>query len=132
MCMTDPIADMFVRIRNAGHAKHTEVDIPLSNIKLKIAQLMKEEGYIKDYKVLKELNHGTLKIYLKYSSYKKPIINKIIRVSKPGRRVYVKKDEIPRVLNGIGISILSTPKGILTNKQAVEAGVGGELICNMW
>ncbi|MBI3752447.1 MAG: 30S ribosomal protein S8 [Deltaproteobacteria bacterium] len=132
MATTDPIADMLTRIRNANHARHKVVEIPSSKLKLEVAKILKEEGYIKDYELIKDNKQGVIKIQLKYDPSKKEVIATIKRVSKPGLRVYVKKDRIPKVLNGLGISILSTSKGILTDKQAREIGVGGELICTVY
>ncbi len=128
MVTTDPIADMFTRIRNAIQANHREVDIPLSRIKLEIARILKEEGYIEDYSTIEEGWPRILRIRLKYGPNRERVITEIKRVSKPGRRIYVGKDEIPRVMNGLGIAILSTSKGILSDKEARRLGVGGELI----
>ncbi|NIS62255.1 MAG: 30S ribosomal protein S8 [Proteobacteria bacterium] len=132
MSMTDPLADMLTRIRNASSARHDKVDIPASRLKEAIAKILKEEGYIKNYKVIvDERKHTTLRIFLKYDPDRRGIIN-LKRVSKPSRRVYVGKDEIPSVLKGLGISILSTPKGILTDKEARRVNVGGEVLCYIW
>lgn len=129
MAITDTIADLFTRIRNANHARHKEVDVPSSNLKLEVVKLLKEEGYIKDYEFTKDNKQGIIKIQLKYDSSKKGVISGIKRVSRPGLRKYVKKDKVAKVLNGLGLSILSTSKGILTDKKAREMGVGGELLC---
>ncbi|MEK6539728.1 MAG: 30S ribosomal protein S8 [Deltaproteobacteria bacterium] len=129
MAITDTIADLFTRIRNANHARHKEVDVPSSNLKLEVVKLLKEEGYIKDYEFTKDNKQGIIKIQLKYDSSKKGVISGIRRVSRPGLRKYVKKDKVAKVLNGLGLSILSTSKGILTDKKAREMGVGGELLC---
>jgi small subunit ribosomal protein S8 len=132
MSITDPLADMLTRIRNASSAKHDRVDIPVSRLKEAIAKILKEEGYIKNYKVIAdERKHGTLRIFLKYDANRRGIIN-LKRVSKPSRRVYVGRDEIPSVLKGLGISILSTPKGVLTDREAKRANVGGEVLCYVW
>lgn len=132
MAITDTIADMLTRIRNASRARHKDVEIPASNFKLEIAKILKEEGYIKEYELMKNNKQGVIKVQLKYEPSKKAIMSTIKRVSKPGLRIYVKKDKIAKVLNGLGISILSTSKGILTDKKAREMGVGGELICTVY
>ena len=132
MSMTDPIADLLTRIRNAAGAKHQKVDIASSNLKVNITTVLRTEGFIKNYKVIADNKQGILRIYLKYIDEKDSVINEIKRVSKPGSRVYVGSDEIPRVKNGMGIAILSTSKGILTDKSAQEAGLGGELLCTVW
>ncbi|MBI5644356.1 MAG: 30S ribosomal protein S8 [Deltaproteobacteria bacterium] len=132
MSMTDPIADMLTRIRNAVQARHTELTTPSSVLKLSIAKILKEEGYIKDFSTIKEGNHSLLRILLKYTSpLKKSSISTIRRVSKPGLRIYVGKEDIPRVLNGLGIAIISTSKGLMTDKKAREMGVGGEVVCTI-
>lgn len=132
MSMTDPIADLLTRIRNANTAKLQKIDVASSNIKVALATILKAEGFIKNYKVIADDKQGILRIYLKYIDEKDGVISEIKRVSKPGSRVYVKSDGIPRVKNGLGIAILSTSKGLLTDKAAVEAGVGGELLCTVW
>ena len=132
MSMTDPIADMLTRIRNALQAHHSEVDIPSSNIKEGIARVLQDEGYIQKYKVVSDPKQGVLQVVLKYDNEKTPIIAGIQRVSRPGLRRYVKKDQIPKVLNGLGISIISTSRGLMTDRAAREAGVGGEILCNVW
>ena len=132
MAIIDPIADMLTRIRNANRARHKEVGMPSSNLKLEIVKILKQEGYIKDYELVKGNKQGIIKIQLKYEPSKKGVISVIKRVSKPGLRIFVKKDNIAKVLNGMGISILSTSKGILTDKKAGEMGVGGELICTVY
>jgi small subunit ribosomal protein S8 len=132
MSMTDPIADMLTRIRNANMAKQQKVDIPSSNLKVSIANVLRAEGFIKNYKVIADQKQGILRVYLKYIDEKDSVINEIKRVSKPGGRRYAKSDEIPRVKNGLGVAILSTSKGILADKAAREAGVGGEIICTIW
>jgi len=132
MAMTDPIADMLTRIRNANMVKQQKVDVPSSNLKVSLAGVLKNEGYIKNYKVMPDQKQGVLRIYLKYIDEKDPVINEIKRVSKPGGRAYAKSEDIPKVKNGLGISILSTSKGIMTGKQAQEAGIGGELLCTVW
>lgn len=132
MSMTDPIADMLTRIRNANMAKLQKVDIPSSNLKVSLASVLKAEGFIKNYKVIADNKQGVLRVYLKYIDEKDSVINEIKRVSKPGSRVYVGSDKIPSVKNGMGIAVLSTSKGIITDKAAREAGVGGEVICTIW
>lgn len=132
MATTDPIADMLTRIRNANRARYKEAEIPSSNLKIEIAKILKQEGYIKDYEFIKDNKQGLIKIQLKYEPSKRGVISVINRVSKPGLRIYVKKGNIAKVLNGLGISILSTSKGILTDKKAREIGVGGELICTLY
>jgi len=128
MAITDTIADLFTRIRNANHARHKEVNVPSSNLKIEVVKLLKEEGYIKDYEFIKDNKQGIIRIQLKYDSSKKGVISGIRRVSRPGLRKYVKKDKVAKVLNGLGLSILSTSKGILTDRKAREMGVGGEVL----
>lgn len=132
MSMTDPIADMLTRIRNANMVKLQKVDIPSSNVKVNIAQVLKQEGFIKNYKVIADNRQGVLRVYLKFIDEKDPVINEITRVSKPGSRTYVDAESIPTVKNGLGIAILSTSKGIMTDTAAREAGIGGELLCTVW
>ncbi len=130
--LTDPIADLITRIRNANMVYKEEIDVPYSNMKRAIVQILKEEGYIKDFEVIDKDNKKTIKIYMKYGRNKERAILGIERVSKPGRRVYVGKDEIPKVLNGIGMAILSTSKGILTDRKAKKIGEGGEVLLLIW
>ena len=132
MSMTDPIADMLTRIRNANMVKLQKVDIPSSNLKINIATVLKQEGFIKNYKVISDNLQGVLRVYLKYIDEKDSVINEIKRVSKPGGRVYKKAEDIPVVKNGLGVAILSTSKGIITDSAARKAGVGGEVICTIW
>ncbi len=132
MSMTDPIADLLTRIRNAGTARHQKVDIPSSNVKVAIASVLKELGCIKNFKTISDDKQGTLRIYLKYDEENIHVINEINRVSTPGRRVYVKKDEIPTIKNGLGFAILSTSKGVMADIGAREAEVGGEVLCTVW
>ena len=132
MVMTDPIADMLTRIRNGNHAKHEFVDIPSSKIKKEIANILLEEGYIKGFDVIDDAKQGIIRVELKYQQNKERVITGIKRISKPGLRVYVNKDETPRVLGGLGIAVLSTSQGILTDKKARIQGVGGEVICYVW
>ncbi|MGB9840445.1 30S ribosomal protein S8 [Thermovenabulum sp.] len=132
MAITDPIADMLTRIRNANDAGHSNVEVPCSKIKKAIAQTLKDEGYIQDFEVIEDGKQGILKIHLKYGPNKEKVITGIKRISKPGLRIYVRKDQVPKVLNGLGIAILSTSKGIMTDKRARQEGVGGEVICYVW
>jgi len=132
MSMTDPLADMFTRIRNGSKAKFEKVDIPFSKLKREVAKILKEEGFIKNFKVVTdEDQHEKLRVFLKYDASRKEII-RIRRISRRGRRIYVGKDHIDSVMTGLGISILSTPKGILTDKSARKANVGGEVLCHVW
>ena len=130
--VTDPIADMLTRIRNATMARHDSVLVPSSKIKLAVAKILRDEGFIKEYDVVKGKQQRVIKIYLKYTDKKESVIEGLQRVSKPGLRIYVSKSEIPRVYGGLGISILSTPNGIISGKKAWQEGVGGELICFVW
>ncbi len=130
--LTDPIADMLTRIRNAAMIKAEKVDVPASRLKLEIAKLLKEEGFIRAYKILKDKKQGILRITLKYAGDNTPMISGIKRISKPGRRVYAGKDEIPNVMGGVGISILSTSKGIFVDKTCKRENVGGEILCYVW
>lgn len=130
--MTDPIADMLTRIRNGIHAKHDSVEIPASKVKKALAQVLLEEGYIDGYNVNDEGVQGKIIIDLKYGPNDEKVISGIRRISKPGLRVYVNKDEVPRVLGGLGIAVISTSKGILTDRVARKEGVGGEVICYVW
>ena len=132
MSMTDPIADFLTRIRNALSANKRWVDIPSSNIKKRIAFVLKEEKYIKDFFFINDLDFITIRIFLKYDINGKSVIEKISRCSRPGQRIYVGSKEIPRVLDGLGVSILSTSKGVVSNKSAVQLGVGGELLCEVF
>lgn len=132
MTMTDPIADMLTRVRNASSVQHDTVDIPASNIKRELARILLEEGYIKGYDVIEDGKQGLIRIQLKYSKTGDKVITGIKKISKPGMRVYADRYNVPRVLNGIGISVISTSKGIVTDKQARELGVGGEVICYVW
>ncbi|MBC8215946.1 MAG: 30S ribosomal protein S8 [Candidatus Marinimicrobia bacterium] len=132
MSMTDPIADLLTRIRNGLAVGKRWVDIPASNMKKRIVYVLKEDHYIKDFIFIADGNKETIRVFLKYDYHNKPVITTIERVSKPGCRVYVDSKSIPRVLDGLGISILSTPKGVISNKTAKKMNVGGELICNVW
>jgi small subunit ribosomal protein S8 len=130
--MNDPIADMLTRIRNANKARFGKVDIPASKLKVNIAKILKDEGYIKNYKLVKDSKQGILQIFLNYGPKGDRIISEIKRISKPSIRVYVSKDNIPLTRGGLGSAILSTSKGILTDKEARKQGVGGEVICSFW
>lgn len=132
MQITDTIADMLTRIRNAGSAKHESVDIPASNLKRAIAQILLEEGYIKNVEEISDNKQGILRVTLKYTANKQNVITGIKRISKPGLRVFARKDEVPKVLGGLGIAILSTSKGIMTDKKARAQGVGGEVLAFVW
>jgi small subunit ribosomal protein S8 len=132
MSMTDPIADMLTRIRNSAMAKKETVDMPASNLKVEIAKVLKAEGYISAYKLLKDDKQGILNVALKYDENKVNVIEGIKRVSKPGSRVYVKTDAVPKVINGYGIAILSTSKGLMVDREARKSKVGGEILCNVW
>ena len=130
--LSDPIADMLTRIRNAGKAQMTAADIPASTMKTELAKVLKEEGYIKNFKLVKDSKQGILRIFLKYSNDRTPVIYGLQRVSKPSRRVYTKSKDIKPILNGLGIAILSTSKGIMTDKKARQENLGGEIICEVW
>ena len=132
MAMTDPIADLLTRIRNAGMAGHSKLDIPSSNVKVAIAEVLKELGYIKNFKVVSDDLQGILRVYLKYDEQNNTVIHEITRVSKPGRRVYVSSAAIPRVKNGLGAAILSTSKGVMDDVTAREAAIGVEVLCTIW
>lgn len=132
MSMTDPIADMLTRIRNASQAKLPEATMPASKVKVEIARILKEEGYIADYAFIKGEKFGLLKITLKYALDKERTIKSVKRISKPGLRKYVGKDSIPRVLNGLGVAIVSTSKGVMSDRKARELGVGGEILCTVY
>jgi small subunit ribosomal protein S8 len=132
MRLTDPVADMLARIRNALRARHQKVDIPTSKLKTEIARILKEEGYIVNYKPVEEEGHKLLRIYLKYGNANEAAISNVARVSRPGCRVYVRRTEIPRVLGGLGINILTTPRGVMTGSRARKEGLGGEVLCEVW
>lgn len=132
MTMTDPIADMLTRIRNANTALHASVEIPASKIKIALAETLKEEGYIADFEVVTDNKQGVIKITLRYENGKRRIITGIKRISKPGLRVYANKDEIPRVLGGLGIAIISTSQGVMVDRKARATGLGGEVLCYVW
>lgn len=132
MAMTDPIADLLTRIRNANMAKQSSVDIPASNVKKKIVEILLLEGYIKGFEVIEDTKQGVIRVELKYSPEKERVITGLKRISKPGLRVYAQKSEVPKVLGGLGMAIISTSNGIITDKQARQLGVGGEVICYVW
>ena len=132
MVVTDPIADMLTRIRNANQMRYKEVEVPASKMKLEIARILKEEGFIKNYKVVNDDAQGTILLTLKYADKKERVITGLKRISKPGLRVYAKNDEIPKVLNGLGIAIISTSKGIMTDKEARKQNIGGEVLAYIW
>ena len=130
--MTDPLADMLTRIRNAGMVKFETVEMPLSKMKTGVAAILKKEGFINDYQVVDSDTQGVLRIEMKYDQNNERIITNLKRVSKPGRRIYVKHDQIPKVMSGLGIAIISTSKGIFTDKEARAMKIGGELLCEVW
>lgn len=130
--LSDPIADMLTRVRNAIGARHPKADVPASRLKIEIARILKEEGYIATYKVVEEGVRKTIRIYLKYGVDNTPVISAIERVSRPGCRVYVGQTEIPRVLGGMGINILTTPRGVMTGRDAHKEHIGGEILCRVW
>ena len=132
MRLTDPVADMLARIRNAINARHQKVDIPASKLKLEIARILKEEGYVSNFKATEEEGHKVIRVYLKYGPGMERVITDLQRVSKPGCRIYCGKDQIPRVYGGLGINILSTSRGLMTGRSAAREGVGGEILVNVW
>lgn len=132
MTMSDPVADMLTRIRNANMVHHDKVEMPGSGLKRSIAQILKSEGFIRDFDWVEDSKQGVLRLYLKYGPNREKVINGIKRISKPGLRVYVGRDEVPKVLGGLGVAILSTSRGVLTDRQARQERVGGEVICYVW
>jgi small subunit ribosomal protein S8 len=132
MNLTDPVADFLTRIRNAQRARHQKLDVPTSKLKTEVARILKEEGYIANYKPAEEEGLKLLRVYLKYGPNNEAVIRDLKRVSRPGCRVYIGKDEIKRVQGGLGISIMTTPKGVMTGRQARREGVGGEILCEVW
>jgi len=132
MMTSDPVADMLTRIRNSLMARHEKVDIPASKLKAEVARILKEEGYIQNYKTIEEGPQGVIRLFLRKSTDGTQVILGIQRVSKPGRRIYVNKDQIPRVQGGLGINIISTSRGLMTGRQAIREGVGGEILANVW
>jgi small subunit ribosomal protein S8 len=131
MSLSDPVADYLARVRNAISAKHDKVDIPASRVKVEITRILKEEGFIQNYKIQEDKVQGTIRVFLKYSDGT-PVITGLKQVSKPGRRIYAHKDKVPKVVGGLGISIISTSRGIMTGDQSHKVGVGGEVLCQVW
>ena len=132
MSMTDPIADMLTRIRNGITSRHERIELPSSKLKVELAKILKSEGFISNFKVVEEGTQPTLRVYLKYSDDGEPVIHGIERISRPGRRVYRGKEEIPQVLGGLGLAIVSTSQGVLSGQEAARKGVGGEVLCQVW
>ena len=130
--VTDPVADMLARIRNGSVAEHEKVDIPSSKLRVRLAEILKEEGFIKNFRLIEDKRQGVLRIYLKYGPGQERVISGLRRVSKPGRRRYVGADRIPSVLGGMGVAILSTPQGVMTDRESRKAKVGGEVLCYVW
>jgi small subunit ribosomal protein S8 len=130
--VTDPVSDMLARIRNGSLAEHEKVDIPSSKLKVRLAEILKEEGFIKNFRLIEDKRQGVLRVYLKYGPGQERVISGLRRVSKPGRRLYVAADRIPSVLGGMGVAILSTPRGVLTDRESRKAKVGGEVLCYVW
>lgn len=130
--MSDPIADFLTRIRNAGMIYHDKVEVPASNVKKALAEILKEEGFIKDFEYIADNKQGVLRLYLKYGPNRERVITGLKRISRPGLRVYAKKDEVPKVLGGLGVAIISTSQGIMTDKRARQIGLGGEVLCYIW
>ncbi|MBM7573078.1 30S ribosomal protein S8 [Aquibacillus albus] len=132
MVMTDPIADMLTRIRNANMVRHEKLELPASNLKKEVADILKREGFIRDYELIEDNKQGVLRLFLKYGVNEERVITGLKRISKPGLRVYAKADEIPKVLNGLGIAVVSTSKGVLSDKEAREQAIGGEVLAYIW
>lgn len=130
--MSDPIADFLTRIRNAGMVYHDKVEVPASNVKKALAEILKEEGFIKDFEYIADNKQGLIRLYLKYGPNRERVITGLKRISRPGLRVYAKKDEVPKVLGGLGVAIISTSQGIMTDKRARQNGLGGEVLCYIW
>ena len=130
--MSDPVADLLTRIRNASRAEHEKVDIPSSKLKVRITDLLKEEGFIKNYRLIEDDKQGTLRVYLKYGAGNERMISGLVRVSRPGRRVYVTKDKIPSILGGMGVAILSTSRGVMTDRESRKQQLGGEVLAYVW
>jgi small subunit ribosomal protein S8 len=130
--MTDPIADLLTRIRNASGAEHEKVDIPSSKLKVRITEILKSEGFIKNFRLMEEKTPGTLRVYLKYGAGNERVITGLVRVSRPGRRIYVGKDKIPSILGGMGVAILSTSRGVMTDREVRKQGLGGEVLAYVW
>ena len=132
MNVTDPVSDLLTRLRNAISARHEKADVPSSRFKVELARILKDEGYIKNYKVMDDRGGSLLRLYLKYDESGNPVIHGLTRSSKPGRRYYARKDELPEVLGGLGVAIVSTSQGLLTGNDAKKRGVGGEVVCTVW
>ena len=132
MSVSDPVADFLTCIRNAIQAKHRKVDVPSSKMKSELAKVLLRERFINNFKVIEDTKQGVLRVYLKYTADDVPVISGLKRVSKPGRRLYVGKDRVPRVMGGLGVSVVSTSRGLMTDREAREAGLGGELVCQVW
>ncbi|MFQ3546438.1 30S ribosomal protein S8 [Halobacillus rhizosphaerae] len=132
MTMTDPIADMLTRIRNANMVRHEKLELPASNVKKEIADILKREGFVRDYEFVEDSKQGVLRIFLKYGQNNERVISGVKRISKPGLRVYAKAEELPKVLNGLGVAVVSTSKGVLTDKEAREQAIGGEVLAYVW
>ncbi len=132
MSMTDPVADLLTRIRNATSVRHDRMDVPASKMKLEIAKILKQEGYIRTFKMIEEGPQGTIRIYLKYADDGEPVIHGLRRISKPGRRIYRGVNDLPKVRNGLGVAVVSTNRGVLTDEQARGLQVGGEIVCEIW
>jgi small subunit ribosomal protein S8 len=130
--MSDPIADLLTRIRNASRAEHEKVDIPASKLKVKITELLKDEGFVKNYRLIEDDKQGTLRVYLKYGPGNEKMISGLVRVSRPGRRVYVTKDKIPSILGGMGVAILSTSRGVMSDRESRKQQLGGEVLAYVW
>jgi small subunit ribosomal protein S8 len=130
--MSDPVADLLTRIRNASRAEHEKVDIPASKLKMRITDLLKEEGFIKNYRLIEDAKQGILRVYLKYGAGNEKMISGLVRVSRPGRRVYVTKDKIPSILGGMGVAILSTSRGVMTDRESRKQQLGGEVLAYVW
>ena len=130
--MSDPVADLLTRIRNASRAEHEKVDIPASKLKMRITDLLKEEGFIKNYRLIEDAKQGTLRVYLKYGAGNERMISGLVRVSRPGRRVYVTKDKIPSILGGMGVAILSTSRGVMSDRESRKQHLGGEVLAYVW
>lgn len=132
MSMTDPVSDMLTRIRNAIQRKHDVVDVPLSRLKLELARILKEEGFIQGHESISQNKHKTIRVYLKYAEHDQPVIKGLRKISKPSRRVYVGKDEIPTVRGGLGLAVLSTSQGVITDRESKRRHIGGEVLCYIW
>jgi len=132
MSMTDPISDMLTRVRNASQALHDRVEVPASKVKVELARVLHEEGFIRSYRIIEDNKQGIIRIYLKYSETEERVISGIKRISKPGRRVYVNKSLLPRVLGGLGVAVISTSQGVMTDRTCRKSNVGGEVLCHVW